>query len=371
MATRRVFLKSGGLALFSWGVGPGFLDRLAQATSPSRPKVLVSIFLRGAMDGLMAVPPLASLSDLERLRPRLAMSPAQSSDAPLIDLGVGFGLHPAFQPLARYWDDGRLGIVHAVGSPNPTRSHFAAQDLMENGTPWRRGTESGWLNRVAGHLAGNSHWSAVSITRDLPRSLYGDEPALAIADLSRFKLDLSAGQELETEARAHLQALYEQGAEGTLGEHGREMFEAMKLLSPKELIAYRRRHGARYPSSQLGQSLLQIAYLIKAGAGLRVACADSQGWDTHVAQGTEPTSGLDVLAASTTLEFVEKCREEGKCVLFSTHIMSEAERLCDRIAIIHDGTIRAAGTLEELREASGEHYLEDVFRKVVAGETSR
>jgi sodium transport system ATP-binding protein len=83
----------------------------------------------------------------------------------------------------------------------------------------------------------------------------------------------------------------------------------------------------------------------------------------------EPTSGLDVLAASTTMEFVERCRRENKCVLFSTHIMSEAERLCDRIAIIHHGTIRAAGTLDELREATGEHYLEDVFRTVVVEET--
>ena len=82
----------------------------------------------------------------------------------------------------------------------------------------------------------------------------------------------------------------------------------------------------------------------------------------------EPTSGLDVLAASTTMEFVERYRDEGKCVLFSTHIMSEAERLCDRIAIIHQGTIRAEGTLEELRESYGEHYLEDVFRKVVTRE---
>jgi sodium transport system ATP-binding protein len=80
----------------------------------------------------------------------------------------------------------------------------------------------------------------------------------------------------------------------------------------------------------------------------------------------EPTSGLDVLAASTMLEFVEKYRADGKCVLFSTHIMSEAERLCDRIAIIHDGTIRAQGTLDELRQSTGKHYLEDVFRAVVA-----
>lgn len=79
----------------------------------------------------------------------------------------------------------------------------------------------------------------------------------------------------------------------------------------------------------------------------------------------EPTSGLDVLAASTTIDFVRRCRDEGKCVLFSTHIMSEAEKLCDRIGVIHRGTLRAEGTLAELRESTGEHYLEDVFRKIV------
>jgi len=79
----------------------------------------------------------------------------------------------------------------------------------------------------------------------------------------------------------------------------------------------------------------------------------------------EPTSGLDVLAASTTLEFVQEIRGQGKAVIFSTHIMSEAEKLCDRISIIHDGQIRATGTLDELRSDTGEHYLEDIFRKVV------
>jgi sodium transport system ATP-binding protein len=84
----------------------------------------------------------------------------------------------------------------------------------------------------------------------------------------------------------------------------------------------------------------------------------------------EPTSGLDVLAATTTLDFVSRCKREGKCILFSTHIMSEAEKLCDRIAIIHAGTIRAHGTLAELRQATGEHYLEDVFRRVVTHESN-
>jgi sodium transport system ATP-binding protein len=84
----------------------------------------------------------------------------------------------------------------------------------------------------------------------------------------------------------------------------------------------------------------------------------------------EPTSGLDVLAAQATLEFVEQMRDRGRCVLFSTHIMSEVERLCDRIAIIHEGTLRAQGTLAELRDATGKHYLEDVFREVVMRETA-
>lgn len=84
----------------------------------------------------------------------------------------------------------------------------------------------------------------------------------------------------------------------------------------------------------------------------------------------EPTAGLDVLAATTTLDFVKQCRSEGKCVIYSTHIMSEAEKLCDRIGIIHQGTMRAEGTLDELRRRTGDHYLEDIFRRVVTAEAA-
>lgn len=79
----------------------------------------------------------------------------------------------------------------------------------------------------------------------------------------------------------------------------------------------------------------------------------------------EPTSGLDVLAAVTTLEFVEECRAAGKSVLFSTHIMSEVERLCDRVGIIHRGQVMACGTLDELRGQTGQQYPEEMFRAVV------
>ncbi|HET7042237.1 MAG TPA: hypothetical protein VFI13_09455, partial [Gemmatimonadales bacterium] len=176
MLTRRLFLKTGGIALFTLGVGggPGFITRAALAaqgtpsTSSRRRKVLVAIFQRGAMDGLAAVPPVDD--SLKGLRPRLAMSGARAAgDEALLDLGTGFGLHPALAPLLPLWKEKRLGIVHAVGSPDPTRSHFDAQDFMETGTPGHKGTPNGWLNRAVGLLGHDgSPFRAVAMTPALP-----------------------------------------------------------------------------------------------------------------------------------------------------------------------------------------------------------
>ncbi len=287
--SRRILLRTGALALFSLGGGPRFLDRLALAApaAPSgRPRVLVSIFLRGAMDGLMAVPPLDE-PDLQRYRPRLAMSAARSKASPVVDLDGRFGLHPAFAPLLPLWQEGRLAIVHAAGSPNPTRSHFDAQDYMETGTPWRKGTPSGWLNRLAAAAGSTgSPFGALSLSPELPRSLQGDEPALAIDDLSDFRIRLPEKKGVVEELGFDLEELYESDARGLIKSRGRDMFEALRALSQKQLEAYRRQRGSRYPQSKLGRSLLQIAYLVKAGVGLRIACAESAPWDTHAFQGT-------------------------------------------------------------------------------------
>jgi sodium transport system ATP-binding protein len=80
----------------------------------------------------------------------------------------------------------------------------------------------------------------------------------------------------------------------------------------------------------------------------------------------EPTLGLDVLVARAVLQNIERLRELGKCVLFSTHIMREVERLCDRVAIIGRGRIRACGTLPELRAQHEQHDLEELFFKLVS-----
>ena len=79
----------------------------------------------------------------------------------------------------------------------------------------------------------------------------------------------------------------------------------------------------------------------------------------------EPTTGLDVMTARTIITFISDCRDRGKTIIFSTHIMSEVERLCDHIGIIHDGKLLAEGTVPELRSKYSEHNLEEIIVKVV------
>jgi sodium transport system ATP-binding protein len=79
----------------------------------------------------------------------------------------------------------------------------------------------------------------------------------------------------------------------------------------------------------------------------------------------EPTTGLDVMTARTIINFISECRERGKAIIFSTHIMSEVERLCDFIGIIHDGKLLSEGTVPELRAKYAEHNIEEIIVKVV------
>jgi sodium transport system ATP-binding protein len=93
----------------------------------------------------------------------------------------------------------------------------------------------------------------------------------------------------------------------------------------------------------------------------KVSIARTIAHDPAILIFDEPTVGLDVLNALDVQETISELRSEGKTIIFSTHIMSEAERLCDRIAIIHGGRILASDTLAGLRESTGQHYLEDIF----------
>jgi uncharacterized protein (DUF1501 family) len=296
MWTRRVLLKAGGMSLLSFGLGPTFLHRVALAAATPAPlgrrKVLVAIFQRGAMDGLAAVP-LLDEPELKRLRPRLALPVAGTAaggaagEAAVLDLDGRFGLHPALAPLLPLYQDGRLAVVHAVGSPDPTRSHFDAQDFMETGTPGRKGTPSGWLNRVCGELGHEaSPFRAVAITPSLPRSLYGAEPAVAVTNLADFGVRLPGAKAAAAAAGEGFEALYQKTSEELLRSTGAATFDAVEMLAEKNLASYRPAAGADYPPGPLGSALRQIAMLVKADVGLEVAFAETGGWDTHVQQGT-------------------------------------------------------------------------------------
>jgi uncharacterized protein (DUF1501 family) len=146
--TRRSFMKGGALALFALGGPPRFLVRAAFAEGrATRPKILIAVFQRGAVDGLSMIVPHGD-PDYYAARGNIAIArPAPGVADATLDLNGFFGLHPALAPLRPIWDDRRLAVVHACGSPDTTRSHFDAQDYMESGTPGVKSTADGWLAR--------------------------------------------------------------------------------------------------------------------------------------------------------------------------------------------------------------------------------
>ncbi|NCD68456.1 DUF1501 domain-containing protein [Mucilaginibacter agri] len=295
MLSRRGFLKAGGLSLLGVGLMGGIPAFVAEAAASDKflapykkAKTLVCIFQRGAMDGLMAVTPFTD-QYLQAARPNLFMSAAKGNGVSLIDLDGHFGLHPsmsAFEPMFR---EKRLGIVHGIGSPNTTRSHFDAQDYMESGTPFNKGTSSGWLNRAVGLLGHDAitPFTAVSMTSAMPRSLYGDNPSVAISNLNDFTIQMRGNQQGANMAAKSFEDLYDQTSSNLLKQTGKESFDAVKMLQKTDVRNYKPANNAIYPNSPLGNSLKQIAQLIKMDVGLEMAFAESNGWDTHFNQGTD------------------------------------------------------------------------------------
>jgi uncharacterized protein (DUF1501 family) len=278
MYTRRVFLKNAAFAMVGVGSAPAWLARtvFAETYSGRRKKVLVAIFQRGAADGVNIVVPFGEKSYYS-LRPTIAVPrPGVSEEDSAIDLDGFFGLNPALKPLVPLYRGAHLAIVHAVGSPDPTRSHFDAQDYMESGTPGRKATPGGWMNRALAPERGTvSPVRAVAVGPTLPRALRGETPALAINDLPGFQIrDPGAAVPFET--------MYQTTGDTLLRGAGRETFEAIRLLSSIEKRPYSPENGASYPGGRFGQSLQQIARLIKADVGVEVAFVDIGGWDHHV-----------------------------------------------------------------------------------------
>jgi uncharacterized protein (DUF1501 family) len=281
MSTRRIFLRNSALAMVGVGSAPLWLKRaLYAADAPSpRKKILVAIFQRGAADGLNVVVPHGEKA-YYGLRPTIAVprpSSANRDDA-AIDLDGFFGLHPSLAPLKPLFDQHHLAIVDAVGSPDPTRSHFDAQDYMESGTPGLKATHDGWMNRALPKPHGPAPVSpvrAVSLGATLSRSMAGPNPAVALQNIAGFQVR-------DAEAARQFRNMYMESKDPVLRAAGKETFEAVAILQSVQQQPYTPAAGAEYPRGRFGDSLRQIAQLIKSDVGMEMAFADIGGWDHHV-----------------------------------------------------------------------------------------
>ena len=287
VASRRGFLKNGALALVGTSVIPSFLMRSVlaeQTTAAASGKKLVVLFQRGAADGLNIVVPYQE-KNYYAMRPSIAI---QQKD--VLDLDGQFGLHPAMKAFQPLFKDGHLAVVHAAGSPDTTRSHFDAQDYMESGTPGVKATQDGWLNRalaagpaVNGPGGRPSAFRAVALGSQVPRTLQGKLPAIAVSNLADFSVG-GKGPQTSSISNA-FQAMYDQSSDAVLHGTGQETFEAVKMLKAADPAHYQPAAGVTYPNTPFGNSLKQIAQLLKANLGVEAAFSDIGGWDTHQNQG--------------------------------------------------------------------------------------
>lgn len=284
--SRRAILRGAALGGVAWMAGiPSALANLGFRAQPDGRDTLVVVFLRGGADGLNVVPPYLD-DDYHRRRPSLRLrSPKESAaGTKTLDLDGFFGLHPSMAGLYPLYREGKMAVIQAVGSADQTRSHFEAMSAMERGLA-RLGpgsdTSNGWLARYLNHTAqeGDSPLRAVAIGDLMPDSLRGGLSAMALPDLGAFRL------RGDRAFRERLTEAYGSG-DDAIATAGRETLRVLDTLNRLDYAGYRPTAPAAYPSSDLGNALKQVAFLLKAEVGLEVAFLDKGGWDTHVAQGS-------------------------------------------------------------------------------------
>lgn len=276
---RRHFLNT--LAL-----GAGILlpvGRSAWAVNtPANPtgKKLVVVMLRGAVDGLNVVAPVGD-ANYRRLRPTIGLA-APGADGGALALDGYFGLHPALASLQPLWQARKLAFVHASGSPDPTRSHFDAQDYMESATPGRKNTPDGWMNRLVAALPGpQSPSRLLGIGPVLPRILSGRAAAVNLPNVAgAARADL-----LDRPAvKAAFDELYDGHPRfGRAYADGRAAHrEVMGALESHEMQAADR--GAPLPNG-FPDDAARLAGLMRNDPNIQLAFVALGGWDTHANQG--------------------------------------------------------------------------------------
>lgn len=276
---RRKFLLQAGLLSTSALVSMGWHSWVARGTVTSNnPKRLIVIFLRGAVDGLNVVIPYQETAYYQA-RPKIAIHrPGDRGGA--IDLDGRFGLHPSLASLMPFWQQGSLAFVHACGSPDPTRSHFDAQDYMESGTPGVKNTQDGWMNRLLAVLPEHTPVQAINLGSTTPRILSG---RIAVASIPVGK---GSGNRLSLD-RPQVSTAFDRLYSGNdslsqVYKEGRMAREALQKDLEAEMKAAN--NGAPTPNGFAGDAQ-KLARLMVRDPSIQLAFVALGGWDTHVNQG--------------------------------------------------------------------------------------
>ena len=263
--------------------------RAAQAAStPSHSRKLVVVMLRGAVDGLSVVVPHGD-PEYRHNRAEIAIAPPGASDG-AVRLDGLFSLHPSLQSLMPWWHAGRLGFVHASGSHDPSRSHFDAQDHMESGTPGRRSTPDGWMNRLLTELAtgpADTSVHGVNLGTAMPRILTGAAQVAALP----LAVNDRAGHASSPAQQAALDRLY--GADPASERAWsalRQTREAITQAMAAPAMAQAQGMDAGItpgvvPLVGLANEAARLGRLLRREPTMRAAFLSVGGWDTHSAQG--------------------------------------------------------------------------------------
>jgi uncharacterized protein (DUF1501 family) len=274
---RRAFLK-GGLGIGVAALGAQLVTSRVSYAAAGEPHsgALIVIFLRGGLDGLSMLVP-ANDPALLAARPHIAV---QAGSLLELDAARGFGLHPALAPLSPLIKEGKVAAVPAVATPDLTRSHFQAQDCLERGST--NSLTSGWLDRVLVASGPGTTFRSVAVGGTIPRALMGSSGSIAMRDLDSIKLSVdSSDVAATTEA---LEALYT-GLDHPIAQQARLALGALDTVAAIR-DAQPATPPVEYPEGNFADALKSLATLLKAGAGVRVACVDVGGWDTHSGMGT-------------------------------------------------------------------------------------
>jgi uncharacterized protein (DUF1501 family) len=263
-----------GAAAAAASVGGELLSsRLAYAADPAYSgDVLVVLSLHGGVDGLSMIPPIGD-PNYAKLRPTIGIPSSLA-----VPLGGVFGMHPGLAALKPLYDSKKLAVVHAVGGPTGTRSHFKDSEEIERAAP---GTtlRTGWLDRVLGVRGAGTAFQAVQLGSSmLPGSLMGPAPDLAMTAIDGFALNIWDGYRTQfTNALAAMHA----GVAHPVAQQAATTLAALSTTAAMKAAGYTPANGAVYPTSALGNALKDLARLIKRGVGLQVATLDYGNWDMH------------------------------------------------------------------------------------------